>query len=98
MSPVLTPEVSIITPAYPPEYALSGLYQAQTEKYDPNVMEGMVKYWGAELAFATPLVCAKYATFCRSVMLPGMDAGLPVGTRLPVTPDASTRKALGWNW
>ena len=61
------------------------------------VMEGMVKYCAPELDFNNPLVCAKKATFCRSVKLPGIDAGLPVAVSDPVTPEASARNALGWN-
>jgi hypothetical protein len=102
MSPVLVPPVvplddSNNTREYPFVKALSGLNQTQVENACPIVIEGMVRYWAPELVLANPFICAKYATFCRSVMLPGMEAGLPVGTRLPVTPDASSKKAFGWN-
>jgi hypothetical protein len=63
----------------------------------PIVICGMVKNCLLAFALPNPLACARYATFCRSVRLPGMEAGLPVCVREPVTPEASARKALGWN-
>ena len=76
----------------------SGLYHIQTEKSGPIVMDGIVKNCGLALALSKPLVCARNATPCRSVRLPGTEAGLPVGMRSPVTSDESVKNALGWNW
>jgi hypothetical protein len=80
----------------PIDVALSGLYHKHIERDLPNVMDGIVKYWILALALATPPGCAKYAVFCRSVRLPAWDTTEPVFVSVPVTPEASTRKALGW--
>jgi hypothetical protein len=76
---------------------LSGLYHKQIELEGPIVICGMVKYCFPAFVLAKPPACAKYATFCRSVMLPAWDTTVPVFVSDPVTPEASARKALGWN-
>lgn len=78
---------------------LSGLYHAHMEKDGPILMDGMVKNCLRVFALVarSPPGCAKDTPLRRSVREPGVYAGLPVGIRLPVTLDASTRKAFGWN-
>jgi hypothetical protein len=79
-----------------PLAASSGLNQMQIEKEPLSVMVGSWRCCGVALDLASPLACAKYATFCRSVSVPGWDATEPVFMSGPETPEASTRKALGW--
>ena len=95
--PDACPELNSIILGDVPD-VLSGLYQTQTENADPNVIWGILK--NCLSGFVTepsPPVCARNATFCRSVMLPATDTMEPVFASGPVTPVASTRKAFGWN-
>jgi hypothetical protein len=94
--PVACPELSSTILGKLPD-VLSGLYHAQMEKADPIVINGMVRNCLLAFVLTSPPVCARYATFCRSVMLPGTDATEPVLVRGPVIPLASSRNAFGWN-
>jgi hypothetical protein len=96
--PALAPELKKTKREYCPD-ELSGLYHTQIELDGPVVIEGIEKNCLCVfvLALPKPPGCAKFTTFCRSVKLPGIDAGLPVAVSDPVTPEASARNALGWN-
>jgi hypothetical protein len=94
--PVFCPEFRLISREYCP-VVLSGLYHRQIELEGPIVIVGMVKTCLPAFVLLNPFVCANDAAVFRPPILLGTAVTALVLTRVPVTPDASARKAVEWN-